>query len=83
MMPAEERQKELAQLYRNLRSGNYNGAPLERFRELVRQEVKPQVEAAIRPAIARAAYRREARAAAAAAAQAAGRRFVARANQRR
>ena len=78
-----DRQREMATLYRALRSGNYNGETVQRFRQLVAEEVKPQIEAAIRPAIARAAYRREARAAAAAAAQAAGRRFVARANQRR
>ena len=78
-----DRQSELTRLYAALRSGNYNGATLQRFRQLVADEAKPQIEAAMRPAIARAAYRREARAAAAAAAQAAGRRFVERAKQRR
>ena len=78
-----DRLRELSTLYAALRSGNYNGATLQRFRQLVADEAKPQIEAATRQALARAAYQREARAAAAAAAQAAGRRFAERAKQRR
>ena len=50
-----DRLRELSQLYAALRSGNYNGATIERFRELVRQEAKPQLEAATRQRQARAA----------------------------
>ena len=78
-----DRLRELSQLYAALRSGNYNGATIDRFCELVRQEAKPQLEAATRQALERAAYRQQARAAAAAAAQATGRRFAERAKQRR
>ena len=76
-------QRELSQLYAAMRSGNYNGATLQRFRQLVADEAKPQLEAATRQALERAAYRQQARAAAAAAAQATGRRFAERAKQRR
>ena len=78
-----DRLRELSQLYAALRSGNYNGATLQRFRQLVADEAKPQIEAATRQALERAAYRQQARSAAAAAAQATGRRFAERAKQRR
>ena len=72
MMQPEERRKELAQLYRNLRSGNFNGATIERFRELVKEEIKPHVAAAMRQEQRREAAQR----AAVAAGVAAGRRFM-------
>ena len=78
-----DRLRELTQLYAALRSGNYNGATIARFRELVRQEAKPQLEALTAQRLARATYQRDARAAAAAAGQAAGRRFAERAKHRR
>ena len=66
------RQAELAQLYRNLRSGNYRGSDVDRFRELVAAEIRPAVNAAMPALVARAQRREAARRAAAAAGQRAG-----------
>ena len=57
-MQPDERRKELAMLYGNLRSGNFNGATIQRFRQLVADEAKPQIEAATRQRQARAAVAR-------------------------
>ena len=53
-----DRLRELSTLYAALRSGNYNGATLQRFRQLVADEAKPHVEAAERQRQARAAVAR-------------------------